>query len=173
MGRRYVKRIVAGCVMVLAAATAACGGGQDSLSPLTSESSVFAGLNPKVVQEVLDNPVASGKIAEETEETNRDSLAQGIVVNFITCREVAHAYQEWVTTGTAPTLAPGAVPDDPLAWYEYEPANRERLKSAMSSGDPARLRPYLVEESSCGNWIPAKPGDVSGPTIREAIESLG
>lgn len=167
------KWLAATCILVCVAATTACGNQNSKLEPLTTASSVFAGLDSVVVQEVLDSPVASGKINEETDLADRDSLAQGIVVNFITCRDVARAYEEWVTSGQAPTLAPGAVPDDPLAWYEYEPANRERLESAIASGDPSRLRPYLVEESSCGNWIPAKPGDVSGPTIREAIEALG
>jgi len=66
------------------------------------------------------------------------------------------------------------VPDQPV-----EPSNattvmaHETITRALESGDPQPLRQFLVGEGTCGQWIPAEPGDVSGPTIADEVQGLG
>ena len=98
---------VAACVLACAAAAAACGSTDDGQLDLPSADAVmFDGLPSAVVSEVLANPDASRKILEEETTSARDSMAQGIVINFMTCREVAAGYQSWVTQGIRPELEP-------------------------------------------------------------------
>ncbi|MDO5503569.1 MAG: hypothetical protein Q4G67_10390 [Actinomycetia bacterium] len=126
-------------------------------------------MDPVVVREVLENPVAMESIEMEEELDARDSMAQGIVANFMTCRDVARVYEEWSATGTPPPFAAWPEPTKPLAWYRWEPGQRERLEGAVDSGDIEALRVFVTSESGCGNWIPATPGDINGPTIRDHI----
>ena len=121
--------------------------------------------------EVLANPVAVGKIEEETTPSSQASLAQGIVINFITCRSVADVYQNWVRTGVRPelpALPPVSEPQQPA--YDDAVQMQSRLEGLMDSGDPAQLRSYLTGVSSCGHWIPAESRDVSGPTIEDSLQ---
>lgn len=140
---------------------------------MDSQSEAFAGLDPVVVEEVLANPDATRKIGEEETNSARASMAQGIVINFMTCRSVASAYATWVLEGvrpTLPTVPEVTVPKEPS--YGDARAIHQRLVTAIDSGDPSRLRAYLEGPSSCGHWIPAKPGDVSGPTIEDALKEI-
>lgn len=133
-------------------------------------SDAYAGLDQAVVQEVFANPVAIQKIDEEPEST-RLSMAQGIVRNFMVCRNAYDTYEQWLTTGERPELAPLPVPENP-----EEPSNGDwdvtfkALQDRLKSGEPDQLREWLTAEGSCGAWIPATPGDADGPTIRDAIE---
>ena len=150
------------CLMALSA----CSGDAE----VSKQAGYFEGLDPEVVDEVLNDPVAAQKIEEEPEET-KASMAQGIVRNYVICREAFQAYREWTTTGQAPELEPMPSPDDP-----EEPSNESvendyaAVKAAIESGEPQQLRLRLTAEGGCGNWIPAEPGDREGPTIKEAIE---
>lgn len=135
---------------------------------------MFEGLPPAVVAEVLENPDASRKILEEETASARDSMAQGIAINFITCREVAAGYRSWVTDGIRPTLKPVAkVGAEKQPSYGDAQVVRDHLESLIASGDPSQLKATLEGPSSCGHWIPAEPGDVSGPTIEDSLKGIG
>lgn len=43
------------------------------------------------------------------------------------------------------------------------------IKKSVESRDPENLRDRLIGEGRCGEWIPAQPGDVSGPTIEDIV----
>ena len=161
-----MKRIVATAVLCIVALSG-CG----ETTEISVESEVFSGLDPVVVSEVFANTVAQQRIAEEPPET-RESMAQGITRNFIVCRDAYRAYDDWIHTGTAPELEPLPIPTSPR-----EPSSSDWTKSyqslqdRVSSGEVQQLREWLTATGSCGQWIPATPGDVSGPTISDAIEA--
>jgi hypothetical protein len=100
-----------------------------------------------------------------------ESLAQASVRNMIFCREELHIYQGWAATGQPPAITPGPVPAHPL-----EPGSAAivqdytRLKAAVRSGDPRQLQVELTGNGSCGQWVPATPGDPSGPTIAQVVK---
>ncbi|RNL60583.1 hypothetical protein EFK50_19905 [Nocardioides marmoriginsengisoli] len=168
---RTKRLAIAACALACAAFAAGCG--SDEPASLRADAPVFQGLDGKVVAEVLANPDASRKIAEEETDSARDSMAQGIVINFVTCREVAAAYRSWLTTGVRPELAPVPAvrsPQEPS--YTDARGIREHLVARILSGDPSQLRAYLEGPSSCGHWIPAVPGDVSGPTIEDSLKEV-
>jgi hypothetical protein len=150
-------------------AVVACLSGCSGPAPLDGSSPAFAGLDPRVVTEVLENPTAARKISEEPEST-RDSMAQGIVRNFIVCREFLSAYETWLRSGVAPSSPPLPTPSNPLdpsasGWaQEYQ-----NYAGPLNSGDISELKAALTNESGCGVWVPAKPGDVSGPTIADVV----
>ncbi len=157
----------------LAAATASLLlllGACSSADVASADADHFAGLDPTVVAEVVDNPVVAQRLDEEPPET-RASLAQGIARNFIVCRDAFRVYQDWITTGAPPPLAPLPIPDNPV-----EPSNTvwereyEALQARIASGEPQQLRFWLTAEGSCGQWIPANPGEPQGPTIGDVIE---
>lgn len=153
---------------VLAVVLTAC-----AAADLDAGSEAFEGLDPAVVDEVMQNPVAWGKVQEEDEQT-RASMAQGIVRNFVQCRAAYDAYRAWVTTGTTPDVPPLDAASNPL-----EPAataiaqSQAYIEAAISSGEPDRLRDFLVGEARCGEWIPVEPGRPDGPTIEDAVGALG
>ena len=133
------------------------------------DADIFQGLDPTVVSEVLANPAARAKI--ETEPKDRQlSLAQGITMSFIVCRDLLKDYQQWQQTGIAPTLKqlPKPTNPDPLTAEHWELSYLD-IKESIESGDPEELRDFLTGEASCGEWIPAQPGDISGPTIEDVI----
>jgi hypothetical protein len=160
-----MKRLLAtvSCCLIALAACSRSGG-------ISGNADSFKGLDPSVVAEVLANPVASQKLQEEPEAT-KASLAQGMVRNFILCRQAFHVYQGWITTGTPPSLGPLPTPTHPL-----EPSNSAEVhdyaavRTAIRSGEVEQLRFWLTAQGSCGQWIPAKAGDASGPTIKDVVE---
>lgn len=156
--------VPAALVAVLLVATA-CGRSVN----IDASTPIFTGLDPTVVAEVLSNPVAEQKIKEEPDET-KEMLAQGMVENFIVCRQFLHAYQAWQRTGTAPPTPEAPKPVSPRSdWTGEFNAYAEPLRS----GDIGQLRDALTNESGCGVWIPAKPGDVSGPTVAQVVKRGG
>lgn len=159
---KLVYALIACCLAVLT------GCGQGSIS---KDADYFEGLDPSVVAEVLANPVAMQKIEQEPVDTH-ESLAQGGVRNFIVCRDALRVYQEWLRTGIQPTLAPLPMPDHPREpSHSLWKQDYARLVDLVRSGDPEQLRTrWLTGNGSCGQWIPAKPGDVSGPTIEDVVE---
>lgn len=155
---------------ILVSLVAACSP-TSSTTTLDASNRAFEGLDSEVVGEVLTNPVALKKLQEEPVET-KESSAQGMVRNFIWCRALYGAYLEWQNTGVrpaAPALARPANPLDPsdADWKQTYPEWSEVFRS----GDIDTLRADLVDDSYCGVWVPAKPGDVSGPTIADAVAS--
>ena len=168
MAGRAHRGVVAAAAVLLSVLLAGCGG--DDLTP---ESDTFAGVDPAVVAEVRESPVAWGKVEQEDEAT-RASLAQGIARNFVQCRAAFGAYESWVTTGQTPP-----VPELPSVTHPLEPGNSALesdhafVEAAIASGEPGKLRDFLVGEARCGEWIPAEPGAVDGPTIEDAVEELG
>ena len=130
----------------------------------------FEGLDQTVVGEVLNDPVALQKIEEEPSDT-RESMAQGIVINFMVCRDALRVYQGWRNTGVAPSLEPLPTPTNPREpSYSDWITSYANLETRVDSGELEQLRFWLTAEGSCGRWIPARPGDVSGPTIRDVVE---
>ena len=133
------------------------------------DSDIFQGLDPTVVSEVLENPAVRAKIERWAKE-DQPGLAQGIVINFIVCRDMLYDYQQWQNTGIAPTLRPLPRPanPDPITAEDWELIYID-IKGSIESGDPEQLRDLLTGEGSCGEWIPAQPGDISGPTIEDIV----
>lgn len=164
--------MVAACTLACAATLMGCGSEDAALPP--AGSSIFDGLNAQVVTEVLANPDAASKITDEDSAEAQASMAQGIVINFIVCRQVAADYRSWLTTGARPALARLPTPSHPQqpSYGDWQ-LGRTHLQGLFDSGDPAQVRNYLTGESSCGHWIPAKPGDVSGPTIEDSLKDVG
>lgn len=138
--------------------------------PLSVDADFFEGLDLAVVAEVLDNPVARQKIEEEPILT-RASMAQGIVVNFILCRDALRVYQEWVNTGVAPNLEPPPTPTNPREpSYSSIDDYYAQFETSIDSGELDQLRLLLTAEGSCGQWIPARPRNAEGPTIKDVVE---
>ena len=131
----------------------------------------FAGLDPAVVGEVLDNPAVRQSIIEEESDAAKESRAQGVVINFMTCRDALRVYQGWVNTGVAPSLEPLPIPTNPREpSFSAITADYAMYEAAIASGELEQLRFQLTAEGSCG-WIPANPGDPGGPTVRDVIEA--
>ncbi len=144
--------------------------GCDSAEPLSVDASFFEGLDEVVVAEVLVNPVARQKIEEEPEDT-KESMAQGIVINFVVCRDAFRVYEDWITRGVAPDLGPLPAPVSPREpSYTDWKTSYAQLETRLDSGELEQLRFWLTAEGSCGRWIPANPGEASGPTIRDVVE---
>ena len=133
------------------------------------DADVFQGLDPTVVSEVLANPTARAKI-EGWPKEDQPGLAQGITMSFIVCRDLLKDYQQWQQTGIPPTLKPLPQPTnpDPLTAEHWE-LRYLAIKETIESGDPKQLRDFLTGNPSCGEWIPAQPGDISGPTIEDIV----
>lgn len=154
------------CVVWCLVLLTGCSGG-GGLSP---DASYFKGLPAPVVSEALANPTVKRNL-EGDSQSDQESLAQASVRNMIFCREELHIYQTWISTGEPPAISPGPVPAEPL-----EPGNAAieqdyaRLKSGVASGDPSQLQLSLTANGSCGQWVPASPGDTSGRTIAQVVQ---
>ena len=150
-------------LMLLALAMVGCGPDQ-----MTTDAIHFEGLDPEVVAEVLTHPRAQRFINRG--EDMKGNIAQAITLNFILCRDAMRAYQEWTSTGIPPTLAPLPEPVHPQQYaysdtlYEYN-----TYQQSILSGDPQVLLSLITGQQTCGRWIPARPGDLSGPTIEDIL----
>lgn len=158
---------IAICLLGITSLGALAGCGADH--GLEASDVAFSGLDSAVVAEVLANPAATMKISQEPEDT-RGSLAQGIVRNFIVCRDFYDTYEVWRRTGQAPAAPVLPQPSNPLepsasGW----PSEFRNYSDALRSGDITRLKSLLTGDSGCGVWVPAKAGDVSGPTIAVVV----
>jgi hypothetical protein len=143
-----------------------CAGGSSGLSP---DDPAFSGLPAAVVMEVLDSPRAH-EAADGVERANILPMYQGMVRNFVLCRSGLKAYQEWVSTGSASALEPQPKPDRPLAFSDKDMnADIARFRQHLASGDISLLQSELTAPTGCGDWIPAKPGDATGPTIADVV----
>jgi len=180
MTPRTVKgvAIVVGVVgLVVAASLSTMAGAYAPVESRTpaAGSLLFEGLPKDVVSEVLANPTALANVEmwpeEETE--GRNALWQGMVINFTQCRQILSIYEEWGTTGKPSSLPNLVLPSHPVGDVvrtarQVDSSYRELLAKATRT----ELGDFLKNESGCGVWIPAKPGDVSGPVIAEIVESL-
>ncbi|GAB3089768.1 hypothetical protein [Nocardioides zeae] len=167
--------LVVACALACATTVSACGGSSEQeAAGLTADAAAFDGLDQAVVEEVLENPDAVGKIEDEASSSAAASMAQGITINFVVCRRVAADYRTWVTTGAVPTLAALPEPTRPQqpSYADWQRMHDD-LAALYASGDPAQVRGFLTGESSCGHWIPAEPGDVSGPTVEDVVGEIG
>jgi hypothetical protein len=159
--RKLLIMPVAGCLMLVA-----CG---STGSGLSAGASFFKGLPASVVTEALANPTLKRNMEGMTGEALQ-SLAQAGVRNMIFCREELHVYQRWIATGQLPAITQGPAPAHPL-----EPGNAAivqdyaSLSADVRSGDPSQLQSALTGNGSCGQWVPAKPGDPGGPTIAQVV----
>lgn len=157
--------------LVIALGTAGVAGCRGGSSVPAADDKIFEGLDPEVVAEVLAFPHARQSIGEKDERAVRDGLAQGMVRNFIVCRDAHRVYTAWVNTGSPPQLAANPVPANPV-----EPASTgfadyyAQLSTAVKSGEIDNLRFWLTAEGGCGQWIPAEPDEPEGPTIKDVIE---
>ncbi len=159
-----LRGVAVACGLLL---VSACSSGTSQPAAGSAE---FGGLDKAVVSEVLHNPVAMKKISEEPVAT-RASMAQGIVVNFEVCRDAYRVFDAWTTTGQAPALAPLPTPTSPQEpSYTDWKVSYGLLRNRIASGEIDQLRDWLTLSGSCGTWIPAKPGDANGPTIRDAVQ---
>lgn len=158
---KRIACLVACCVLVVGACA--------SSKAVSADASYFDGLDQDVVAEVLADPVARQKIDEEPEDT-RASMAQGITINYVVCRDALRVYQDWLSTGSASELAPLPVPVSPMqpSYSDWE-ASFAGLEARLDSGELEQLRFWLTAEGSCGQWIPAHPGEPSGPTIKDVV----
>ncbi len=100
-------------------------------------------------------------------------MLQGMVINFIQCRQMLTAYEAWATTGKAPRLPALVLPSDPAgnAVAEAELVDRS-YRDLLGSGEIKALRTDLTSDSGCGDWIPARPRDLGGPTVADVVLSL-
>lgn len=130
---------------------------------------IFAGLNPQVTAEVLDNP-RHGRDISQLPESNRTRAWQYTVAEMDACRDLYSAYTQWLSTGAQPDLPRWDVPTTPEPGYqELAGAAEQTMRDAYESGDPGSVVTYLTAPMSCGTWTPATPGDVNGPTIAKAV----
>lgn len=167
--RRWIVGIFAGCVVLTG-----CSGVTDlGAVVITPNSEALAGLDSNVTTEMLANPIAVRRLRDEQGRAAKESLAQGMAINFTVCRDVLRVYEEWLKSGTPPELGPLPEPNSPRqpAMQNWNDAYLD-LQERMASGDPDRLKEFLTGEGSCGEWIPATPGVGSGPTIEEVVRKL-
>jgi hypothetical protein len=162
MGLRFAGMVICAGTLLGSVLLGGCSGDEPA------DATYFAGLDPAVVTEVLQNPAVQERIQGDSRE-DREMRLQGSVINFVVCRDLLRVYRTWVTTGAAPEPAPLPAPEDPRADWRTEFSHVLR---AAGSGDPDQLRQALTGEGTCGSWIPATPGQPAGPTIEDAIRAL-
>lgn len=141
----------------------------------SADSPLFDGLSQSVANEVLANPKAQSNASiwpsEDTEA--RAALWQGMVINFTQCRQLLGIYQNWKATGKASDLPPLAIPANPAGDIISSAKIVDTdYRGVLASGDISQLASLLQNESGCGVWIPATPGDTNGPVIADIVAKL-
>lgn len=167
MNARGAASLVVGIMLAVTSCAS-----QASAEPSASATE-FAGLDPQVVAEVLANPTAQHNAAGASA-ADRPSLWQGMVGNFILCRQMLDVYTTWRDTGRPPVKFPAAEqPTDALASYTDLQRTYAFYRHEVASGDISRLRSDLSNDTGCGAWVPAHPGDAKGPTVADVVRSFG
>ena len=139
---------------------------------LSVDDPVFAGLDPMVVEEVLDSPVTAERVEGDDEATAKGRY-QSMARNFAACRSALWVYQEWVKTGVAPAFPAQPRPVNPSSGAVYMDRDIDDFTRIAAGGDIDELRRELTSDGTCGIWIPAKPRDLSGPTISDVVKRAG
>lgn len=145
-----------------------------NLNPPAANSSLFEGLPEKVVVEVLENPRALSNVAiwPTDESVQRNALWQGMAINFTQCRQMLGIYEIWSRTGEPASLPELVLPSNPAGDVV---ASAKLVDTAyrklLAEGRLSELAAMLTNESGCGVWIPATPGDVNGPLIADVVKS--
>jgi hypothetical protein len=135
---------------------------------LSAQDRVFEGLDPSVVAEVLESPAAEERVKGDDEPLMK-ARYQGMVRNFAACRAALEVYEEWMRTGVAPPFPEQATPVNPASYAEDMDRDIATFQRVAAGGDISVLRLELTQDSGCGAWVPAKPGDTAGPTIRDVV----
>jgi hypothetical protein len=139
-------------------------------APPSPDSSVFAGLDPGVVKEVLANPQAEAN-ASINDVQERDQLWQGEVMEWVMCRQMFNAYTTWSSGGPRPK-APLFVqrPTHPVSAQIVNAihSDYQTYGQGIAANDITQLRDILTNESGCGSWVPARPG-TKGPVIGDVV----
>lgn len=167
--RGWIVGIVAACGVL-----AGCSGVTDlGAVVITPDNEALEGLDSAVATEMLANPIAMERLRDEQGRAAKESLAQGMAINFSVCRDVFRVYEGWLNSGTPPELEPLPRPVSPRqpamqAWN----SSYLDLQKRVASGEADRLKDFLTGEASCGEWIPAIAGDRFGPSIEEAVRDL-
>lgn len=65
-----------------------CGQQDDGLS---ADADYYAGIDPKVVEEYVANPVVQQKLSQDSPD-ERPSRTQGGAINFVICRDALRVY---------------------------------------------------------------------------------
>lgn len=141
----------------------------------SADSALFVGLPPSVVNEVLANPKAqsNASIWPSEEFEARNALWQGMVINFTQCRQMLGVYQDWKTTGKASELPQLVLPANPAGDVISSAKIVDTIyREVLASGDMSQLASLLENESGCGVWIPATPGDTEGPVIADVVAKM-
>jgi hypothetical protein len=136
---------------------------------LSAADAVFSGLDTAVVVEVLASPAARSRVQGDDPEAAKARF-QNMVRNFAACRSALTIYRTWVATGVAPPFPKQPQPEIPAATAGDMDSDIARFTRAAASGDITVLRDELTNETGCGAWIPAAPGDVDGPTITDVVK---
>lgn len=153
-------------MLFTAALIGGCAGSNDP--GVDPSSRAFAGLDSAVVREVVNSKIAKDRVAGD-EATVAEARYQGMVRNFIVCRSALKSYEDWLQSGAAPELPAQPKPTYPASTAADMDKDIEAFKQDLKSGDITLLRDHLTNQSGCGNWIPAKPGDANGPTIADVV----
>ena len=154
--------------LLLTCALAGCSAGSPTLTP---DDPLFAGLDRATVVEALESPTVTENLSG-LDEAKMRAVYQNVVRNIYACRSALGVYQEWVRTGKAPTFPAQPTPTTPAMWSQEEDDDIVYYRKLATSGEIASLRSELLDENGCGNWVPAKPGDVNGPTVRDIVRGL-
>lgn len=162
-GRLRMFAVTAGCMMVTSCAANAV--------TISAQDPAFAGLPHELVAEVLESPVAKQRVAGDDEALAK-ARYQGMVRNYSACRAALAVYQEWVRSGSPPAYPPQPRPSNPASFAEDMDRDIANFRQLARSGDISLLRQELTSDSGCGAWIPAKPGDPSGPTISDVVRGV-
>lgn len=160
------SRIVAPFVTV--ALLAGCSAKADS--ELSASDPTFAGLDSEVTKEVLASPVAEDRVAGD-DPAVASARYQGIVRNFVLCRDAYASYKTWLKSGESPGLPRQPNPTNPAPTAGDMEADIKLFRDDLDSGDISLVRERLSSANGCGGWIPATPGDLSGQTIADAVKA--
>ncbi len=157
-----------GALLLAGAGALALAGCGPATPTVSAQDPVFAGLDAEVVAEVLESPVAADRVAGDDQSTAK-ARYQGMVRNVVACRSALQVYQEWMRTGVAPEFPAQPSPESPAAYAGDMDDDIAALQRMSAGGDISVLRQELTQDSGCGAWVPAEPGDIKGPTVRDVV----
>lgn len=157
--------VIVGVAALAIVALATAGDSSDDIAAAT-----YDGLDPTLVAEATQNANFVNRLEEQPDET-KAGLAQGMVINFEVCRQLLHAYEELVTTGSAEPLPALPKPTNPEPFsYDWWVKDHVEMSNAVLDRNVDAIRGWIAGEGSCGEWIPATGRDPE--TISERVAAL-